>query len=178
MFRNTHCWRVAVAMAAVNFVFPLSLIRGNESSGAPRVQKSTPIDCALNAHGELSGKIIRSDGTPIAGTQVVLSRSGKELERIDCNRQGLFVFSNVRSGLYDVRTAHGGRSVRVWQPDAAPPSTRETITLVTGTVVRGQDEWDSLEVDETIIAGVAIAALTVGIIAIVVAEDDDNAASP
>jgi hypothetical protein len=178
MIHKVLWMKVAAAMAAANLALPLTIIQADESSIVQERPATRAVDSVLGPHGELSGKILLPDGKPAANHEVILARNGQDLDRVDCDERGRFAFSNVKSGLYDLRTAHGTRIIRAWQADAAPPAARESLTLVAGPIVRGQDEWDYLEVDETIIVGIALTALTVGIIAIVEADDDDSPGSP
>ena len=56
----------------------------------------------------IGGTVLDSQGDPVAGAVVVLSRRGHALQRTMTNDEGHFRFEAVRPGVYGVRAAKDG----------------------------------------------------------------------
>lgn len=101
-------------------------------------------DVALQADGTLVGQVVSPSGAAVPGLSVSLRLAGKEVAATTTDRLGLFAFSGLRSGLYEVRTGRGIGYYRVWDARIAPPSARPSAMIVAvdgadGFLVRGQD---------------------------------------
>jgi len=174
MFAKLSWAKAAAIVAGMHLAVPQVLTYGAEPATRAASEKKAAADVVLSSAGDLTGRVITAEGTPVDGAIVTLSQNGKGVGRTTSDESGNFTLASVKGGLYQVSAGQTTQAVRVWQPEAAPPSARPTTTLVQGTVVRGQDEWDYFETDEMVIAAIGTAALIVGIAALVEADDDDN----
>jgi hypothetical protein len=177
MFPKMSWAKAAAIVAGVHLAVPQMLTYAAEPAAKGAVEKKAakaPADVVLTSAGKLTGRVITAEGTPVDGATVTLTQNGKDVGRTTSDATGNFAMASVKGGVYQVSAGPTTQVVRVWQPEAAPPTARTSATIVQGTVVRGQDEWDYFETDEMVIAAVATAGLIVGIAALVEADDDDN----
>lgn len=108
-------------------------------------QKSAPQqairDIALRTDGTLTGMYVTKNGAPVKNGEVALQQNGKTVTMMRSNARGEFLARNLRGGLYQVVTTQGKGQVRLWTANAAPPSARPGLVLVTAdAVVRGQGQ--------------------------------------
>jgi hypothetical protein len=101
---------------------------------APKVS-----DVALGPSGELRGQVVTRDGTPAAGTPIMLFRGEQAVARTQADEQGSFAFGHVAGGVYVLAAPSGGQICRAWSPGVAPPAAAPEVLVVTETaIVRGQ----------------------------------------
>jgi hypothetical protein len=176
MFAKMSWAKAAAIVAGVHLAVPQMMTYGAEPATRVAAEKktTTTADVVLSSAGELTGRVITAEGAAVDGATVKLSQNGKSVGQTTSGADGRFKLASVKGGLYQVAAGQTTQVVRVWHADAAPPSARPMTTIVQGTVVRGQDEWDYFETDEMVIAAIGTTALIVGIAALVEADDDDG----
>lgn len=108
----------------------------------PRVGNAAPVgnssrDISLTANGTLSGQVLTTEGLPLDGAVVVIHHGGKEVSRAVSRTDGAFAVAGLGSGLYELRVGQQAVPVRVWAPEAAPPTARDQAVIVVGDGVRG-----------------------------------------
>ncbi|MBX3443350.1 MAG: carboxypeptidase regulatory-like domain-containing protein [Planctomyces sp.] len=166
--------KTAAIVAGLNVAAPQAMSFAAEPTAPAKRVVAAPTDVVLTSAGELRGRVITAEGQAVDGAAVSLQQNGKTVGRATTTESGDFRLENVRGGVYQVSAGQSSRVVRAWTEESAPPAARPTTTLVQGNLVRGQDEWDYFETDEMVIAGIATAALIVGIIALVEANDNNS----
>ena len=193
--RITMNWaRGAAIVAGLNLAVPQAMVFAAEAPATKPAKQQTVKDIKLSDAGELTGRVVTSEGKAVDGAAVTISQNNKPVGKVVSTASGDFKVTGLKTGLYQVSAGQQAQFVRVWPQDVAPPTALAQATIVQSPVVRGQDgfvqdnmvvrgqdEFDYLETDEIIIGIVAVTALGIGIGALVAANDDDdnnNAASP
>jgi hypothetical protein len=125
----------AVALAGLGLITPRCVLRAGETPAS----KAAVVDIALDESGDLAGAVVATDGKPVDGAVVTLSKQGKAVARTTTNEAGAFALASVKGGTYEIQAGDSARLVRVWHSEAAPPAAAESATLVVGQTVRGQD---------------------------------------
>jgi len=94
---------------------------------------------ALHEGGVLVGQMLNAQGVAVAGTPIAVQAAGKEIARVQTDKDGKFRIAGLKGGVHLV-TAAGQQSVyRLWAPHTAPPAAQQGLMLVSSTdVVRGQ----------------------------------------
>lgn len=76
--------------------------------------------------GKVGGRVLRNDGRPAGGVQVVLERSdGSAPVAVQTNSSGRFLFKFVRSGFYDIRAGQG-TTATIWKHNVMVHPGKET----------------------------------------------------
>jgi hypothetical protein len=180
---NLKWMKPAAIAAGLQLAAPQIMVFAADAPVAPKAEKvKTVSDVVLTSNGELTGRVVTAQGKAVDGAMITVAQNGKTVAKTNTTENGDFKLASLKGGVYQVSAGQQVQQVRLWNQDAAPPSARPSALIVQNQVVRGQgDDYDYLETDEMVIAGVATAALVVGIVALVKAEDNDgnnNPASP
>jgi hypothetical protein len=101
-------------------------------------------DVALGRNNSFHGTVMDSNGTPVTGSQVVITQQGNEVARTMSNEQGRFSFQHLHGGLHMVHADDGASLYRFWAEGTAPPAAKPHVTLVNETVTRGQRPFRDL----------------------------------
>lgn len=164
--------RIAMCVAAVGMVLPMNAM------AADQVTKSMVkvTDVMLDANGTLAGQFVDAQGQPVDGATVGVFLAGKLVARTTTSKTGTYGVAGLKDGVYEVSCAGTTRSFRVWSNQIAPPAAQQTATIVAdGNVVRGQGSIDGpLSGTNGLALGLGVAGITLGTIAIVEANDDDD----
>ncbi len=133
---------LAVALACVGLVFPYQTVLGGEPAG--RAAAAARIaDVTLGAQGELVGRVVSDQNTPVPNIAVTLFNAFKQLGQTKTDAQGYFVFRGLRSGLYQIRTPGAVTLCRAWDARTAPPKAQRMLVVQRQKpLVRGQDPFD------------------------------------
>lgn len=98
-----------------------------------------PRDVALHEGGVLMGQALNAQGIAIAGVQVNVLASSKEIARVQTDKDGMFRVAGLTGGVHLVDVGGQQGVYRLWAPSTAPPAAQRGLMLVTDTdVVRGQ----------------------------------------
>jgi hypothetical protein len=138
-------------------------------------------DVALGPSGVLQGQVATRDGTPGAGTPVVLFRGETPVGKTTADEKGRFAFTNLQGGMFVLAAPTGGHICRVWAPGTAPPASASEALLVTETaVIRGQTfcptslyEWFETHP----VLGYTAVTAAIALPIILINMDDDDSAS-
>jgi hypothetical protein len=140
-----------------------------------------PRDVALHDGGVLVGQIVDAQGGAVAKTPVSLYESGKEIARTESDSTGKFKVSGLKGGVYQVASANNSGVYRLWSPRTAPPAAQRGLMLVShGDLARGQGGGGPFSgvVDWVAKHPIMTAGMVAAAIAIPVALDDDDPATP
>jgi len=154
------------------------------SSGATRKSASLPatvVDVELTSQRSLVGSVIDAQGRGLAGETVTARFGRRVLAETKTDRQGQFRFQNVRGSLFEVRSRHGRRAVRVWASGTAPKNARRHVLVVDRKPrVRSQSPGPvgPLVVSNGLAEAGLLIGATVGVGAIVLNQTDDTIPAP
>ncbi len=99
-------------------------------------------DIALQPNGELRGQIVNRQGRPVAMTQVAVIQNQKLVARAKADMTGRFAVAGLRPGVYEIHSAAGIKSVRLWAPQTAPPASQQAMLLISdGQTARAQFDY-------------------------------------
>lgn len=128
------CWGLLVPQTSVNADTPAAT-----SVTQQKTQKAA--DVALTATGVLVGAAFTPNGKHLDGAQVVVTQGEKEIVRTNTDDKGAFAIAQMKSGTYQIGIGDKVAPIRVWTSETAPPKAKRKAILVTGEIVRGQDEY-------------------------------------
>ena len=140
MFRT-----LVVSTAAVGFLLPNSLLAAVRPVATPphkaieAPHKALTEDVALQKGGVLVGRLVDYSGAPIAAAPISLLYNNRVVATAQTDKQGGFIFSRLRGGVYRVATPDTQRLYRLWAAGTAPKAAEQVALVVAGqSVVRGQ----------------------------------------
>jgi len=171
----------AVALTAFATVVPNQLL-ANELAAATKVDKATepastekslkPIDISLAKNGSLRGKLLDSQGDPVADTAIAAYRDGEQVAATKTDSNGEFRIEGLRGGLYAVASEQGGGHFRLWAPNTSPPSAQDIAMVYNDkSIVRGNLGCPESWIKKPVIIGATI----VGAIILPIALHDNEA---
>lgn len=168
------CKYLAIAAVCANGT-AATLARGNEPIPAIRPAPATSAltDVALDSERTLSGQVISSSGAPIGNSAVWAVQRGEVIATAVTDENGWFTLAGMKGGVYQIETANGASSVRVWTSDSAPPAARASALVVSDEqVARGQGIVRRL-ITNPWVWGVGIAT-AIAVPVVIAATDDDD----
>ena len=126
-----------VALAALGVVFPQlpAIAAGPKAAAMPTVKMvaaNTTLDVGLTQGGTFAGRVVDHTGAAMEGAEVVIKQGKTEVTRTITDKQGSFVASNLKGGVYTVASGATEGTYRVWSEKTAPPSASEQVLIVTG----------------------------------------------
>ena len=126
-----------VALAALGVAFPQWTVvtAGPKSTAKPIVRTvaaNTILDIGLTQGGTFQGRVVDQTGTAIEGAQVVIRQGKAEVARTITDKQGSFVATNLKGGVYTIASGATEGTYRVWSENTAPPSASGQVLIVTG----------------------------------------------
>jgi len=124
----------AVCLAAMGMVMPHAPAMADTGAApASRVQKVASLpDVTLSNGGTLSGRVVDHTGKVLEGAQVTLSQDNKVITKTVTNKEGIYSFAGLKSGIYGVSSGNTDGTFRVWNEKSAPPSAKGHALLVMG----------------------------------------------
>lgn len=141
-----------VALAALGVVCPQLpvMAAGPKTTSKPVVRTvaaNTILDIGLSQGGTFTGRVVDQTGAALEGAEVVVKQGNTEVTRTITDKQGSFVATNLKGGVYTVASGPTEGTFRVWAEKTAPPSAHEQVLLVKGQngargqigAIRGQD---------------------------------------
>jgi hypothetical protein len=138
------------------------------------VQAAGPVirDVALQPGGILKGQVLNEQAVAQGQTKIAIAHMGKPFTVTQTDKDGRFVLTDLKPGVYELHLAQGGGAYRVWAPRTAPPAAEEGVLLIQDSrVVRGANGGAfGFLANPWVLAGIVAAA-----IAIPLALDDDDA---
>lgn len=134
-------------------------------------------DVALQEGGSLRGQVLDSQGVPRAEIPVAVFHQDNVVARTNTNGQGEFSVTGLRGGVHTVTTGQAAAACRFWAPNTAPPNAKAQLLVIDQQpVVRGQPSARHAiaHVLSNPLLLLGVAALAIGIPAIINASGDDN----
>ncbi len=120
-----------VALACIGVAFPQLAVAANPSGSAPAAQiKVQTRDAVLGKDGMLRGQVVNQQGVALAATPIALTQNGQIVAAVQTDAKGNFELAQVRGGMYQLHTAGGVGSYRVWANGTAPPSANQQVLFV------------------------------------------------
>lgn len=92
--------------------------------------KSQTNDISLSANGELRGQVVDQQGRPQALTNVAVFQQQKVVAHTKTDVLGRFAIRGMKPGAYQIQSAVGGKSVRLWAAQTAPPVAQQAVLVV------------------------------------------------
>jgi len=138
-------------------------------------------DIALTPDGALLGKVVDTQGRPIAKTQLLFCQASKTIAKGSTQEHGDFRVTGLRPGVYQVVVSpNRAATVRVWDKQTAPPVARSELLVIVGNdTVRGQRRLgELLPLENTVVVGGMVAAAIAIPIAVANSSDDAEPVSP
>jgi hypothetical protein len=136
MVSSSRSSRTLVVLAVIGMLMPVAPARASEPAPA---QMHVVRDVELGSGGLLVGRLLDSNGRPLAAAEVTIASDNKALATTRTDDQGVFAVSNLRGGVHAIATAENVQVCRLWAPGTAPPQAPKSIDMVSDSnVVRGQ----------------------------------------
>ena len=161
MKRATLIQQVAVCLAVVGCSIPQIALATTPQANPGAVMT----DVQLRDDGVLLGQVVTPENTPVAGVDVLLRSGREQLGASKTDHNGCFAFSGLRTGVYQVATAEGQATYRVWTIGTAPPGVPSGALIVFGgDTVRGQHHMRcmrNLLCNPWVVAGIIAAAVAI-----------------
>lgn len=153
----------AVSLATLGLMVPQGRLLADAPQVKPVVGKADKVnkvpDVFLTEGGTMSGRVVDHTGKVLEGAKVTLKQNNKVVATTVTDKEGVYSFKNLKSGVYNPSSGNTEGVFRVWSKTSAPPSAKEHALLVMGeNGARGQFG----SADPTLIV------LTAGVIAAVV----------
>ena len=151
---TTFIQRVAACLAVLGFCIPqVALAETVQINPAAAMA-----DVQLHEGGVLLGQVVTPENAPTVNVQVSLRSGDRELAVTMTDHEGRFEFRGLNDGVYQIVTANGQGTYRVWSQAAAPPSAQ------LGATVRGQHHFGQFKYwmsNPWIVAGIIAAAVAI-----------------
>ncbi len=126
---------ILVSLAVVGFCIPQSVLAADMLSQ----QQPVVADVALSGDGVLFGQVVDPQGVSLAQIPVSLLSQDREIAAVATDQNGYFAVGGLGDGVYQIATAAGQGTYRLWTPGMAPPSAEQGVLIVYGEgTVRGQ----------------------------------------
>ena len=109
---------------------PMILGPARAMADQPVVSHSDFVDVALSQDGVLHGLVVDTEGSPIAGTTVVVRQQGTVMAQLQSDLEGRFAVPILQGGVYNVSAEGTVHAVRLWVHGTAPPPARFALMLV------------------------------------------------
>ena len=170
--------RIVLVLACAGMLLPQGLI----AATPPPVKKSVMTDVVLGSRSTLVGRVVDGRGRGLVGRTVRVHRGSSLIARVKTDRTGQFTVKNLPGGVYSVTSGSTAQLIRAWAAGSAPPRTSAQVVLVDQPlVIRGQDgaaAADSGRFLGMTPLGLAVVGATVITVPVLIAESDDEPASP
>lgn len=166
----------AVTLAALGMMIPNApaMAAGPQRITVKSVDAKI-FDISLAQGGSFKGRVVDHTGAALEGAAITVKQNNKEVARSITDKDGSFEVSNMKGGVYTVSSGATEGTYRLWDAKVAPPSAKEQSLLVLGqNGARGNFGCCDCSTGTYIVAGIAIAALTIGIIALKRADDANS----
>lgn len=160
---------VMLGLAALGMVVP----QQSFASAPQQVKTVSSIADVQLVGGQLKGHVVTGHGQSVEGTKVSVSRAGKVVASTVTDAQGEFAIAGLQTGVYQISSVEKSANIRVWEAKVAPQTAKQGVLMVQGDVVRGQ--LGGLSMMNLAIITTSITGLTVGVIAIDKANDNEDA---
>ena len=135
MFATYRYARVLACVAAFGML--ISPLLGAQPVGKPAI--SGVFNVKLAEGGKLIGQVVNAAGNPQAGVRVIVaSKKTASVAETRTDELGRFSLVLPESGVYRVAVSDRLFTIRAWEAELAPPTSRMGLLCVTDDVVRGK----------------------------------------
>jgi hypothetical protein len=155
---------LCVGLSAVGLLLPTSVLEAAAPGALANDVKPRATlvnDVELDAAGSMHGLVVDVQGARAVDREVVVRQPGREVARTRTDAMGRFRIGPLRGGMYQLSVDGGGRMVRAWAANTAPPAAEKTtLVVIGGEVIRGQMPLECFfGSDAVIIAGLVAAMI-------------------
>jgi hypothetical protein len=99
--------------------------------------KPTMTDVALSDGGTLQGQVVDIQNVGQTGVPIVLRSQNRDVAQTISAANGQFEVRNLHGGVYNVATAQGENTFRLWAPRTAPPAAKNRAIVYVQNAVSG-----------------------------------------
>lgn len=141
MTKSTLLKTALVLLAGVGTALPQQVVAGENTAKAEQ-PKASILDVKLDQKGALSGYVVNEQGKPQADQKVTIKQGRSIVADVNTDAKGHFEAKDLKGGVYQIESAKGTTSYRVWSEKSAPKSSKEFAVVVAGKqqIVRAQGD--------------------------------------
>jgi len=115
------------SMFIASVIFATCLL--NAGWAADASPKTYMTDVALSDGGTLQGQVVDLQNMGQPGVPIVLRSQNRDVAKTITNTNGQFAVQDLRGGVYNVATAQGENTFRLWAPRTAPPAAQQSAIV-------------------------------------------------
>jgi len=91
--------------------------------------KTYMTDVALSDGGTLQGQVVDLQNLGQPGVPIVLRYQNRDVIKTVTNTNGQFTAQDLHGGVYNIATAQGDNTFRLWAPRTAPPAAKPSAVV-------------------------------------------------
>ena len=91
--------------------------------------KTYMTDVALSDGGTLQGQVVDLQNMGQPGVPIVLRSQNRDVAKTITNTNGQFSVQDLHGGVYNIATAQGENTFRLWAPRTAPPAAKQSAIV-------------------------------------------------
>jgi hypothetical protein len=114
-------------MFTVSVIFATCLL--NVSWAVDASPKIYLTDVALTDGGTLQGQVVDLQNMGQPGVPIVLRSQNRDVAKTITNTNGQFSVQDLNGGVYNIATAQGENTFRLWAPRTAPPAAKQSAIV-------------------------------------------------
>jgi hypothetical protein len=119
--------RSLCSMFIVSVIFATCLLNaGWAVDTSPKVYMT---DVALSDGGTLQGQVVDLQNMGQPGVPIVLRSQNRDVVKTVTNANGQFSAQDLNGGVYNIATAQGENTFRLWAPRTAPPAAKQSAIV-------------------------------------------------
>ncbi|MGA2798969.1 MAG: carboxypeptidase-like regulatory domain-containing protein [Thermoguttaceae bacterium] len=115
------------SMFIASVIFATCLL--NAGWAADVSPKTNMTDVALNDGGTLQGQVVDLQNIGQPGVPIVLRYQNRDVLKTVTNTNGQFTAQDLHGGVYNIATAQGENTFRLWAPRTAPPAAKQSAIV-------------------------------------------------
>ena len=101
----------------------------NAGWAADTSPKINMTDVALSDGGTLQGQVVDLQNMGQPGVPIVLRSQNHDVVKTVTNTNGQFTAQDLHGGVYNIATAQGENTFRLWAPRTAPPAAKQSAIV-------------------------------------------------
>ena len=115
------------SMFIASVIFATCLLNAGWAADASPNTNMT--DVALSDGGTLQGQVVDLQNMGQPGVPIVLRYQNRDVIKTVTNTNGQFTAQDLHGGVYNVATAQGESTFRLWAPRTAPPAAKQNAIV-------------------------------------------------